>query len=147
MGIFFLKRFLPIIFAALALSGCAANIDAFSDGGSSSQAPMRAIGYATVAVQPGRTAAQRQLMAVRAAKLAAMRELAEKIYGANVSGQSSAMEGRIVSDVSRSDVEGLIRGARIVRIQPVRNDVYEAELEIEFNEVVDLRRRGPPVYR
>ena len=108
---------------------------------------MRAIGYATVSVQPGRTAAQKQLMAIRAAKLAAMRELAEKIYGANVSGQSSAMEGRIVNDASRSDVEGLIRGARIVRIQPVRNDVYEAELEIEYAEFIALRRHGRPTYR
>ena len=131
----------------MTLSGCAANTDTFFESAPSIQTSMRAMGYATVSIQPGRTAAQKQLMAIRSAKLAAMRELAEKIYGANVSGQSSAMEGRIVNDVSRSDVEGLIRSARIVRIQPVRNDVYEAELEIEFKEVVALRRYGRPAYQ
>lgn len=108
---------------------------------------MRAIGYATVSIQPGRSAAQKQLLAIRAAKLAAMRELAEKLYGANVSGQSSAIEGRIVNDAIRSDVEGLIRSARIVRIQPVRNDVYEAELEIDADEIRMLRRHERPAFR
>lgn len=108
---------------------------------------MRAIGYATVSVQPGRSPAQKQLLAIRAAKLAAMRELAEKLYGANVSGQSSTLEGRIINDVARSDVEGLIRSARTVRIQPVRNDVYEAELEIHSDEVRALRRHGGPVFQ
>lgn len=108
---------------------------------------MRAIGYATVSIQPGRSAAQKQLNAIRAAKLAAMRELAEKVYGANIAGQSSVAEGRLVNDLSRSDVEGLIRGARVVRIQPVRNDVYEAELEVAFEEVKALRNRGRPVFQ
>jgi hypothetical protein len=76
-----------------------------------------------------------------------MRELAEKLYGANVAGQASLAEGRIVNDLLRSEVEGLIRGARVVSIQPVRNDVYQAELEISPEEVHALRSRGRPVFQ
>lgn len=142
-----LKPFVAVLVLALALSGCAAHVDSFSFSGSRSDAPMRAIGYATVSIQPGRSTAQKQLNAIRAAKLAAMRELAEKLYGANVAGQASVAEGRIVNDLLRSEVEGLIRGARVVSIQPVRNDVYQAELEIAADEVYALRSRGRPVFQ
>lgn len=140
-----LKALVVVLVLALALSGCAAHVDLFSQTSSSRDAPMRAIGYATVSIQPGRSTGQKQLNAIRAAKLAAMRELAEKLYGANVAGQTSVAEGRIVNDLLRSEVEGLIRGARIVSIQPVRADVYQAELEIAAEEVQALRSRGRPV--
>ena len=43
-----MKPFVAVLVLALALSGCAANVDSFSFSGSRSDAPMRAIGYATV---------------------------------------------------------------------------------------------------
>ena len=39
-----------------------------------------AVGYAVVSTQPGKNVAQKRLMAIRAARMAAMRELAEQIY-------------------------------------------------------------------
>ena len=94
-------------------------------------------------VQPGHTPAQKQLMAIRAAKAAAMRELAEKIYGADISGQTSLISGGVYSDQLRSSVDGLVRGARVVSLTPIRNDVYEAVLEVEAWEVEAMRARWP----
>jgi hypothetical protein len=137
------KSLVLIAAMGLLLSGCAGGLD-LSAG---DDVPLRAIGHASVAVQPGRTPVQRQLMAMQAARLVAMRELAEKIYGARVGGQSSVMEGRIAANVVRSDVEGLVRGARVSSLSPIKPDVYEAIVEIDAREAAALRRLGPPVYR
>ena len=131
---------------ALTTAGCAAYDDPLLET-SASAPPLRAIGYATVSAQPGRTPAQRQLNAIRAARLAAMRDLVEKIYGADVAARTSVMEGRVVADTVRSDVEGLLRGVRVVRIQPYQSDVYEAELEVSAAEASAMRRMGRPVFR
>merc|ERR1711998_238815 len=42
---------------------------------------LTAVGYAVVSTQPGRSDAQKRLMAIRAARMAAMRDLAEQIHG------------------------------------------------------------------
>jgi hypothetical protein len=134
------------LICALATAGCAAHDDPLLTAGASAP-PLRAIGYATVSSQPGRTPAQKQLNAIRAARLAAMRDLVEKIYGSDVSGRTSAVEGRIVVDSARSDVEGLLRGVRVVRIHPYQSDVYEAELEVSAAEAAAMRRMGRPRYQ
>jgi len=65
------------------LSACAPamenpNVAAMSSGA------IRGVGYAAISIQPGKTRVQKQLMAIRASRLAAMRELAEKIYGIDI---------------------------------------------------------------
>ena len=45
---------------------------------------LTAVGYAVVSTQPGRSDAQKRLMAIRAARMAAMRDLAEQIHGLQV---------------------------------------------------------------
>ena len=130
--------------AACAILGGCAPYDMNVGGSALTPAgPYRAIGYASTSIQPGRNAAQKQLMAIRAAKAAAMRELAEKIYGADVGAQSSVGEGRVYNDVLRMNVEGLVRGARVVSIQPIRADVYEAVLEVDPAEVAAMRSHPP----
>ena len=42
---------------------------------------LTAVGYAVVSSQPGRSDAQKRLMAIRSARMAAMRDLAEQIHG------------------------------------------------------------------
>ena len=133
---------LMVLAACLMLTGCSigdlqVRVDV------SEQLPYRAIGYASLRIQPGKTPAQKQLMAIRAAKAAAMRELAEKIYGADISGQTSLAGGGVYSDQLRSSVDGLVRGARVVSLTPIRNDVYEAVLEVEAWEVDAMRARWP----
>ncbi len=126
----------------LLLAGCVGNEEQLR-ADSIQQMPYRAIGYASLRVQPGSTPAQKQLMAIRAAKAAAMRELAEKIFGADVSGQTSLIGGGVYSDQLRSSVDGLVRGARVVSLTPIRNDVYEAVLEVDAWEVAAMRARWP----
>jgi hypothetical protein len=140
------KKPVLALLCVLATAGCATHEDPLLTT-SASAPPLRAIGYATVSVQPGRTASQKQLNAIRAARLAAMRDLVEKIYGADVSGRSSVIEGRIVVDTARADVEGMLRGVRVVRIQPFQSDVYEAELEVSAAEAAAMRRLGRPHYQ
>ena len=124
-----MKKACAIVLASLMLSGCAATLDG-SGLSSQSAGPIRGIGYATVSNQPGKTAAQKQLMAIRASRLMAMRDLAEKIHGMNIDAYSSLAETTMLADTTRATVQGLVRGARVVSITPTRSNVYETILEI-----------------
>ena len=133
-----MKKACAIVLASLLLSGCAATMDS-AGLSSSSSAPVRGIGYATVSNQPGRTPAQKQLMAIRASRLMAMRDLAEKIHGMNIDAYSSLAETTMLADSTRATVQGLVRGARVVSITPTRSNVYETVLEVDPSEVSSMR--------
>ena len=77
-----------------------------------------AVGYAVVSSQPGRSENQRRLMAIRSARMAAMRDLAEQIHGLNVEGNTTVIDLMVQNDTFRGVVSGTIRGARTVRIVP-----------------------------
>ena len=138
-----MKKACALLLASLFLSGCAAHLDS---AGFSTQAPapIRGIGYATVSNQPGKTAAQKQLMAIRASRLMAMRDLAEKIHGINIDAYSSVAETTMLADSTRATVQGLVRGARVVSITPTRSNVYETVLEVDPSEVSTMRSFGRP---
>ena len=97
-----------------------------------------AVGYAPISVQNGASESSRMLMALKASKLDAYRELTEQVYGQKVdSGQSLAS---LVIQNTRLDssVQGVIRGAKVVKSYPVGNDTYATELELDFKLVNDL---------
>lgn len=108
---------------------------------------IRGIGYAAISIQPGRTRIQKQLMAIRASRLMAMRELAEKIYGLDVNSYSSLSEGVMQADTLRGSVAGIVRSARTVSIGPIKNDIYETILEIDASDVAAMAAQGAPKYR
>ena len=81
-----------------------------------------AVGYAVVSTQPGKNIAQKRLMAIRAARMSAMRELAEQIHGIKVDSSTTVIELVTQNDTVRAMVQGTIRGARTVRINPTGND-------------------------
>ena len=85
-----------------------------------------AMGYAVVSSQPGRSANQKRLMAIRSARMAAMRDLAEQIHGLKVEGNTTVIDLMVQNDTFRGIVSGTIRGARTVRINPTGSDTYEA---------------------
>ncbi|MBI5235460.1 MAG: LPP20 family lipoprotein [Deltaproteobacteria bacterium] len=58
---------------------------------------------------------QRKLMAMRGAKVIALREIAEVIDGVVVSGESTVANMSAQSDIVRSSVQGLVKGAQIVK--------------------------------
>ena len=92
---------------------------------------LTAVGYAVVSTQPGRSDAQRRLMAIRAARMAAMRDLAEQIHGLQVDSNTTVIDLMVQNDTFRGVVSGTIRGARTVRINPTGSDTYEIVLEID----------------
>jgi hypothetical protein len=101
-----------------------------------------AMGYAVVSSQPGRSANQKRLMAIRSARMAAMRYLAEKIHGLKVEGNTTVIDLMVQNDTFRGIVSGTIRGARTVRINPTGSDTYEVLLEIDKDTLSYLLRQA-----
>lgn len=142
-----MRKFVPVLALSLLAGGCVSMGGAVPVDAAGNPVPLRGTGYATVSIQPGRTAAQKQIIAIRAAKISAMRDLAEKIYGAQIDGASQSVQGRMQGDYVRANIEGIVRGARTVKIGLVRKDVYEVVLEVEPQDVAAMRLNPRPVYR
>ena len=83
-----------------------------------------AIGYAPISDQKGASESSKMLMALKASKLDAYRELTEQVYGQKVEGGQS-LSSLIMQDTHLdSSVQGVIRGAKVVKSYPVGNDTY-----------------------
>jgi hypothetical protein len=89
------------------------------------------VGYAPVSSQPGGDIAQKRLMAVRASRMAAMRDLAEQLHGLRIEGSTVTTAARVQDDSFRTSVRGLVVGARTVKIGPKGSDSYETVLELD----------------
>lgn len=100
---------------------------------------IRAVGYAPITAQPGDSAEIKSIMAMRASKLDAYRELTEQVYGQEIQGQTEMKNLVSSDDKLRSKVSGVIRGARIVKVYPV-GDTYATELELDMKLVYELYR-------
>ena len=98
-----------------------------------------ATGYAVVAVQNHKNPAQQRLMAIRASKLDAYRNLTEQVYGQQLDASSTVADMVVTNDTFRTKVEGVIYGARLVGITPVGEDTYETTLTLDRDVVQDLR--------
>ena len=101
---------------------------------------LTATGYAVVSTQPGQNVEQKRLMAIRAARMSAIRELAEQIHGLKVDSNTTVIDLMVQNDTFRGIVSGVIRGARTVRINPTGSDTYETVLEIDQDMVAYLFR-------
>ncbi len=112
------------------------------DGASITFPTLTATGYAVVSTQPGQSVEQRRLMAIRAARMSAMRELAEQIHGLKVDSNTTVIDLMVQNDTFRGIVSGVIRGARTVRINPTGSDTYETVLEIDQDMVAYLFRQA-----
>lgn len=99
---------------------------------------IKAIGYAPISSQPGATNEEKVLMAMRASKLDAYRELAEQVYGQNLSGTQTL--GALVLNNSElnASVNGVIQGAEVVKAYSVGEDTYVTEMLLDMAVVQDL---------
>ncbi len=79
-------------------------------------------------------------MAIRAARMAAMRDLAEQIHGLKVDGNTTVIDLMVQNDTFRGVVTGIIRGARTVRINPTGEDTYEIVLELDKSMIAGLMK-------
>ena len=93
--------------------------------------PIIGTGYATISAQPAHNINQKRLMAIRVARLDAMRDLTEQVHGLRLSAQTTVVDAVLQNDTTRASVDGTIRGARTVRINPVGRDTYEVVLELD----------------
>ena len=87
--------------------------------------------YGSISSQPAKSSNQRRLMAIRAARLEAMRDLTEQVHGLKINSRTTIIDAIVQNDSLRATVEGTILGARTVRINPVGSDTYEVVLELD----------------
>jgi len=95
------------------------------------------VGYAPISLQKSEHKTQRMLMAIKASKIAAYAELAEQIYGQQVSSNITMADLLIDNHQLNASVQGLIRGAKVVKSYPV-GDTYTTELVLDFKKVYQI---------
>jgi len=121
------------ILFALILSGCGMLLDkhvAWEYEEPENFPVLRAIGYAPIEAQPGDSIEIKNIMAMRASKLDAYRELTEQVYGQQIQGNSEVKNLVSSDDKLRSKVSGVIRGAKIVKVYPVVRTGYEISARV-----------------
>ncbi len=99
-----------------------------------------AIGFASVSGQMAKTLNERRILAVKAARLEAMRILTEQVFGLRINGDTLLSDAIVKNDNLRAVVTGKIRGARTVRITPKGDDTYEVALEVDIALVKKMMR-------
>ena len=99
---------------------------------------LTAVGYAPIASQHGGSDSEKNIMAMKASKLDAYRELAEQVYGQRINGQQSLANMVINNAQLQASVEGVIRGAKVVKAYPVGEDTYATELELDMEQVYNI---------
>ena len=126
----------------LVLSSCNWYIpyeDEFSGIGALAQGGViEATGYSVIQSHSG-SEPQQRLMAIKAARLDAFRQLAEVVYGTYIDSNTTISDLTIQDDVYRARVEGVIYGAELVKIEPISNDTYAVTLGLPRAMVNDLR--------
>lgn len=99
---------------------------------------LSAVGYAPITMQNGESDTQKMLMAMKASKLEAYRELAEQVYGQRIEGNQSVSNLVVENEMLKASVDGVIRGARVIKTYPVGEDTYATELELDMQKVYDI---------
>ena len=135
-------RFMLLIMCALNLVGCNWYIpysDDYSGINSLAQGGLiEATGYSVIQSHSG-SEPQQRLMAIKAARLDAFRQLAEVVYGTYIDSNTTISDLTIEDDVFRARVEGVIYGAEVIKIEPISDDTYAATLGLPRLMVEDLR--------
>ncbi|RKF20450.1 flagellar biosynthesis protein FlgP [Alginatibacterium sediminis] len=98
---------------------------------------LSAVGYAPISAQQGQSDQHKTLQAMQASKLDAYRELSERVYGQEISAQSSVADMVLGQTQLQSSVSGVIRGARVKRSYAL-DDTYITELELDFAEIYQV---------
>lgn len=143
-----MKRLLAVVSIPLLsmISGCSHFFDKHVEYGNVTPQAfpvLTALGYAPIAGQQGDNDAQRMLMAMKASKLDAYRELAERVYGQRIDASNTLQNLALHNDQLTATVQGVIRGARVVKTYAV-DDVYITELELDFKEVYHVYQNIQP---
>ena len=128
-------RILVVTMSVVLASGCAhttPEVESFQE--ESSSVNLTGVGYGTESSYEGHTDGQRRIMAIRAAKVDAIRTLAEQAYGVRVSGQTTVQAAMVQNDSARVYVDAFIRGARFVQVTSMAQGNYEATAELTLDQ-------------
>jgi hypothetical protein len=101
---------------------------------------IRGTGYATISAQPATNVNQKRLMAIRVARLDAMRDLTEQVHGMRLDTRTTVIDAVLQNDTTRTTVSGTIRGARTLRINPVGRDTYEVVMELDRDMIARIMK-------
>jgi hypothetical protein len=93
---------------------------------------IRAKGYGIEPRDTSMTYAEKALMAKRAAKLDALRNLAEQVKGVRITSDTSVRDFIAQSDEMRARVNTFIQGARVVSERQMPDGSYEVEVEADM---------------
>lgn len=129
-----------VIASLLGLSGCASIVDKHVEWEyvkPESFPVVKAVGYAPISLQKGKSDSQKMILAIRSSKLDAYRELAEQVYGHNINAATSIKGMVAYNDTLKAKVNGLIRGAKVVKNYAL-GDIYTTELSLDMKDVYDL---------
>jgi hypothetical protein len=99
---------------------------------------LSAVGYAPINAQNGEDKTIKSINAIKASKLDAYRELAEQVYGQRIDGNNSVSNLILTDSHLKASVEGVIRGAQVVKSYPVGDDTYATEIKLDFKKVYDI---------
>lgn len=114
-----------LLFAALLGTAALAQADAVNPPANR----VSAVGFGTMSAFAKYPPGQQRLLAMRAAKLDALRNLAEQLGGVSVQGSSRMVDMASQIDSFRVSVDTLVRNARVVSITPIQEGNYEAVVE------------------
>jgi hypothetical protein len=135
-----IKAFLIATFTGVSLLGCSQVFDKhveYEYQTPDSYPVLHAVGYAPISLQPGQTKEQKAIMAMKASKLEAYRELAEQVYGQKVDGKTNLRGAIAANDELKTQVQGVIRGARVIKSYAV-GDTYATEVSLDMQLVQDI---------
>lgn len=101
---------------------------------------LKGLGFAQIAGQPGKTQNEKRLMAIRAARVDALRDLTEQVHGVRISGTTTVRDAVVADDSLSAVVQGTLRGARTLRVTASGSDSYEVEMELDRDTVAYIVR-------
>lgn len=102
--------------------------------------PLKGLGFAQIAGQPGKTHNEKRLMAIRAARMDALRDLTEQVHGIRISASTTVRDAVVQNDSLSAVVDGTLRGARTLRVAPSGTDSYEVEMVLDRETVAYIVR-------
>ncbi len=73
---------------------------------------------------------QANLMAQRASKMDAYRNMAERVYGTRIQGNTTVQNLATRDDNIRGYVDNLVRGAKIISMREIGRNSYETQMEL-----------------
>lgn len=99
---------------------------------------IRAKGNGVEPNDPSMSPPEKALMGKRAAKLDALRNLLEQVYGVTLKSKTTVRDFVTQSDDMKARVNAFVRGARVVSERSIGDGSYEVEVEIELDPIMRM---------